>query len=54
MSIYTVDELVTTIYEDNLSHLEFMDNMASGDCDCNVHVTLNTLAPYLGIELDSD
>jgi hypothetical protein len=28
---YTIDELVTTIYEENFSHLDFMDNMASGE-----------------------
>ena len=45
---YTIDELVTTIYEENFSHLDFMDNMASGDCDCHIHTTLNTIVKYWG------
>jgi uncharacterized Fe-S center protein len=42
---YTIDELVTTIYEENFSHLDFMDNMG-GDCDCQIHSTLNTILRY--------
>lgn len=45
---YTIDELVTTIYEDNLNHFEFMENMASGDCDCNLHITMNTIGNVMG------
>lgn len=41
---YTIDELVTTIYEDNLSH--FDDRDASEDCPCNAHVTINTILKY--------
>lgn len=40
---YTVDELVTKIYEDNLSHFEFMENMNGGECDCNLHLTMDTI-----------
>lgn len=43
---YTVDELVTKIYEDNLGHFEFMNNMNGGDCDCSLHVTMNTIVNY--------
>jgi hypothetical protein len=43
---YTIDELVTTIYEDNLGHFEFMENMNGGDCDCSLHVTMNTIMSY--------
>jgi hypothetical protein len=25
-----------------------MDNMASGDCDCRIHMTLNTILEYWG------
>ena len=46
------NDLINEIYEDNYSHLEFMDNMASGDCDCAIHITLNTMAKYLGIEVE--
>jgi uncharacterized Fe-S center protein len=42
---YTIDELVTTIYEENFSHIDFMDNMG-GDCDCRIHTTLNTIMEY--------
>jgi hypothetical protein len=45
---YTIDELITTIYEENFSHIDFMDNMASGDCDCKIHMTLNTIMEYWG------
>ncbi len=44
---YTINELVQTIYEDNFSHLDFMDNMG-GDCDCRIHMTLNTILEYWG------
>jgi hypothetical protein len=30
---YTIDELVTSIYEDNLEHFE----QATEDCDCTIH-----------------
>jgi hypothetical protein len=43
---YTIDELVTSIYEDNYSHFEFMENMNGGDCDCNLHQTMNLIAMY--------
>ena len=43
---YTIDELVTTIYEDNFSHFDFMDNMNGGDCDCNLHLTMDVIAAY--------
>ena len=44
--LYTIDELVTTIYEDNLSHFEFMDAMNGGDCDCALHNTMTTVLQY--------
>ena len=43
---YTIDELVTAIYEDNLGHFEFMENMKGGDCDCSLHVTMQTILHY--------
>jgi len=45
---YTIDELVTHIYEENFSHFDFMDNMGGGDCDCNLHQTMNTIMEYWG------
>jgi hypothetical protein len=43
---YTIDELVTMIYEDNLAHMEFMENMNGGDCDCVIHTTLSIIVDY--------
>jgi uncharacterized Fe-S center protein len=43
--ILTTQELVDYIYEENFSHIDFMDNMG-GDCDCNIHTALNTIMDY--------
>jgi hypothetical protein len=40
------DKVINTIYEDNYSHLDFMDNMGGEDCDCIVHTVLNYLHEY--------
>lgn len=53
-TIYTVNELLQTIYEDNYSHIEFMENMGGGDCDCNIHITMNLIAKYLEIDIDNN
>jgi hypothetical protein len=45
---YTIDELVTEIYEDNLNHFEFMENMNGGDCDCELHHTMEVVLRYWG------
>ena len=45
---YTIDELVTEIYEDNYSHFDFMDNMNGGDCDCNLHTAMELIVKYWG------
>jgi hypothetical protein len=42
----TIDELVNEIYEDNFSHIDFMENMGGDDCDCHIHTTLNTIVKY--------
>ena len=42
----TVGQLVDEIYNDNYSHLEFMDNMNGGDCDCNLHYAMNLILQY--------
>ena len=42
----TVGTLVDEIYNDNYSHLEFMDNMGGDDCDCNIHSALNLILEY--------
>lgn len=41
----TAEELIEKIYEDNFSHVDFMDNMG-GDCDCNIHSALNVILEY--------
>jgi hypothetical protein len=48
----TINDLINEIYDDNFSHLEYMENMNGGiDCDCHIHITLNTIAKYAGIEV---
>ena len=44
---YTIDELITNIYEDNFSHLEFMENMNGGDCDCRIHLAMDLIEEYM-------
>lgn len=39
------NKVINVIYEDNYSHLDFMDNMG-GDCDCQIHNVLNFLLDY--------
>lgn len=41
----TFDKVILKIYNDNYSHLDFMDNMG-GDCDCVIHTVLNFLHDY--------
>ena len=48
MTPASIDDLLTAIYEDNYSHFEFMENMGGGDCDCNLHATMNTIMKYWG------
>ena len=45
---YTISELVNEIYEDNLSHFEFEENMGGDPCDCNLHITMETIVKYWG------
>jgi hypothetical protein len=47
----TINDLINEIYESNYSHLEFEENMGGIDCDCHIHITLNTIAKYAGIEV---
>jgi hypothetical protein len=44
---YTIDELLTTIYEDNFSHFELMENMNGGDCDCFLHQAMALIVGYV-------
>jgi hypothetical protein len=45
---YTISELIEAIYEDNFSHFDFIDEMNSGECDCHLHNTMNTIVKYWG------
>ena len=45
---YTIDELLTTIYEDNYSHLEFIVQMTNEECDCKICLTMRTILEYWG------
>ena len=47
----TINQLINEIYEDNYSHLEFEENMGGEACDCHIHIALNTIARYAGIEV---
>jgi hypothetical protein len=49
--VRTVDDLINAIYDYNFSHLEFEENMGGEECDCHIHITLNTIAVYAGIEV---
>jgi hypothetical protein len=44
-TIEVFDKVINTIYQDNFSHVDFMDNMG-GDCDCIIHNVLNYLHEY--------
>jgi hypothetical protein len=44
---YTIDELLTAIYEDNFSHFELIENMNGGDCDCFLHQTMGLIVGYV-------
>lgn len=48
----TLQELINEIYENNYSHLEYEENMGGGElCDCEIHITLNTIVRYAGIQV---
>lgn len=47
-----INQVIQDIYEDNFSHVDFMDNMG-GDCDCNIHQLLQGLASYIGVDSEA-
>ena len=47
-----INQAIQDIYEDNFSHIDFMDNMG-GDCDCNIHQLLQGLASYIGVDTEA-
>lgn len=48
----TVEHLLSDIYEDHWSHIDFIDAMNGGDCDCVIHSTLNMICKYAGIGVE--
>lgn len=46
--LYTIDELVKAIYEDNLKHFEYEKNMGGEECGCAIHTTIKTIVKYRG------
>jgi hypothetical protein len=42
----TIAELISSLYEDNYSHFDFIENMNGGECDCHLHLLMNTLNHY--------
>ena len=44
----TIEELIEAIYQDNLSHFEYHENMGGEDCDCHIHTTIKTIVSYWG------
>ena len=53
MKLYSIEELVNAIYEDNLNHFEFHENMGGEDCDCHIHTTIKTIVEYWETDLKS-
>ena len=43
----TAIELLETIYAEHENHIDFIENMGRGECDCRPCVTLQTMAKYL-------
>jgi hypothetical protein len=43
---HTIQELVETIYEANYGHFDFMKSMNGGECDCNLHMVMDTIMLY--------
>lgn len=41
-----VDDLIIKVYEDNYSHMDFMENMNGGDCDCVLHSFFKVIEVY--------
>ena len=49
-----VSELIHAIYEDNYSHLEFIEAMNGGECDCNTHRIIAEIEKYWNADLESE
>ena len=42
----TIKELILSLYEDNSIHFDFVEDTAGGECDCELHNTMNTIMMY--------
>lgn len=47
-SLYTINELVDAIYDDNLDHFNSFNDHTESDCDCAIHTTLGVIVKYWG------
>ena len=45
---YTIDQLITEIYNQNSIHFDFDEDMNGGGCDCALHTTIKTIIQYWG------
>ena len=52
MSEKVINEAIQAIYGENWEHLDFMENMAGGECECEIHTLLNALAKYIGLDTE--
>ena len=48
----TVNELLSNIYEENWSHIDFIQDMNGGECDCLIHQASDLICRYAGIETE--
>jgi hypothetical protein len=45
---HTIEELINEIYQDNLNHFEYHENMGGEECKCTLHQTMETIVRYRG------
>lgn len=48
----TINDLINEIWESNSLHLEYEWEMGGESCRCHIHLTLDTIARYAGIEVE--
>lgn len=48
----TIADFLVSVYEENHSHIDFMESMNGGDCDCQLHKCVNFIFEYLGEKED--
>ena len=50
----TVEQLLSNIYEEHWDHIDFIDAMNSGECDCLIHQASNFIFKYAGMEMEEE